>query len=53
MRAPDAPVTPVIVRSIEPVNLPEFLRRYARAIVEAYGTGPSSTVPQVPSTPAA
>lgn len=36
----DAPITPVIVRSLESIDLEAWLARYARAIVEAKGTGP-------------
>jgi hypothetical protein len=35
-------IRPVIVRSLEPIDLEAFLDRYARAIVEAKGLGPSS-----------
>lgn len=37
--SPDAPITPVVIRNLEPMDLPEFLARYAGAIVEARGTG--------------
>lgn len=36
---PDAPITVTVVRNIEPLDVREFLARYARAIVEARGTG--------------
>jgi hypothetical protein len=35
-----APIVPVVIRSVEPLDFAEFLRRYARAIVEVKGTGP-------------
>jgi hypothetical protein len=35
-------IRPVIVRSLDPIDLEAFLDRYARAIVEAKGLGPSS-----------
>jgi len=40
--AAEAPITPTIVHRLEPLDLEEFLRRYARAIVEAKGTGPAT-----------
>ena len=47
-RAKEIAITTTVVRSIEPVDLDDFLYRYARAIVEAKGTGPNG-----PSTPTA
>lgn len=47
MTAPDQ-VRTVVVRAIEPIDMQEFLLRYARAIVEARGAAPSSsTGPQL------
>lgn len=43
-----APIAPVVVRSLEPIDLAEFLARYARAIVEAKGTRPSNPTASPP-----
>lgn len=43
------PITTVVVRSIEPVDIDGFLDAYARAIVEAKGTGPTSGQPTPPA----
>ena len=43
--AAELPITTTVVRSIEPVDLEAFFDAYARAIVEAKGTGPTGPTP--------
>jgi hypothetical protein len=41
-QAATAPIAAVVIRSVESLDFAEFLRRYARAIVEVKGTGPAA-----------
>jgi hypothetical protein len=41
-QAATAPIAAVVIRSGESLDFAEFLRRYARAIVEVKGTGPAA-----------
>jgi hypothetical protein len=36
----EAPISGSVIRSVEPIDLSEFLLAYARAILEVKGSGP-------------